>query len=404
MNEFDRDACTRFVLDKAREICTFGQRPPGSAAEQRAQELVRDELAGFCDVPPVMEPFQVAQKAFMGQHRVCGVLMLLAAIGYWISPWCAAPFSLLAFVVIIQEVLRYKLFIDPFFPKQTSFNVYGRVAPSGPLRRRVVLNGHPDGAYEWFFLYNYPKIFPVFVITSLVGMLAKIVIDLAFLIFSEGWHCGYTGTWYYVGLFQLVLLPSCVIGILFSDFRHVSPGANDNLTGTLISLGIAKYLRAAGLRLENTELVVLITGSEEAGLRGAKAFAAAHPDFANDVETIFITLDTMRDLDHFAVYNRDLNGTVAHDPAVCKLVKNAGAACGRDLPYASVFLGSSDATAFTQAGWRAVNVAAMDPAPADYYHNRRDTPDNMSPECIRFTIDVALAAVLDYDKNGLPAA
>ena len=36
-------------------------------------------------------------------------------------------------------------------------------------------------------------------------------------------------------------------------------------------------LRAAGLRLENTELVVLITGSEEAGLRGASSVSASLP-------------------------------------------------------------------------------------------------------------------------------
>jgi len=402
VNTIDRTACIDYVIRKTREVIAFGQRAPGSPAETQAQQLVKAELEACCDGPVHLEPFPVAQRAFMGQHAVCSALLLLATVGYWISPWCAAPLSMLAFVVIVQEVLRYKQFIDPFFAKQTSHNVYGRVKPRGEVKRRIVLNGHADAAYEWHFLYHYPKIFPLFVLSSLGGLLLKVGLDLAFLVFSNGWADGYQGLWFYLGLAQLLFLPGVYVGFRFSDFRHVSPGANDNLTGTFITVGIAKHLHAAGQQLENTELVVLITGSEEAGLRGAKAFVEKHPDFADDVETIFVAVDTMRDLEHFTIYHRDLNGTVKHDAAVCKLLKDAGTACGRDLPYGSVFLGSSDGTAFTQGGWRAAAIAAMDPAPSDFYHNRRDTADNMSEECIGATIDILLSAMETYDRQGLP--
>lgn len=403
MASFDRAGCVAYVLEMTRTCVAFGQRPPGSEAEAQTQRLVQAELAGCCDGEVRIEPFQVAQKAFMGQHRVCAVLMLISAGLFWGSPYVALPFSLLALLVIVQEVLRYKQFIDPFFAKQTSYNVLGRQTPHGTLKRRVVLTGHPDAAYEWFFLYNFPKIFPIFVITSLLSMLGKVGLDLlgvGLLSFAPTTFAAWWGTLCQV---QWLLLPGCVVGFLFTDFRHVSHGANDNLSGTWITVGIAKFLRAAGESLENTELVVLSAGSEEAGLRGAKAFVEAHPDFTRDVETIFLVVDTIRDLDHMMVYHRDLNGTVAHDPAVCRLLKDAGTACGRDLPYGSVFLGSSDGTAFTQAGWRAASLAAMDPAPADYYHNRRDTPDNMDGECIGVAIDVLLTAVREYDTHGLPA-
>jgi hypothetical protein len=85
------------------------------------------------------------------------------------------------------------------------------------------------------------------------------------------------------------------------------------------------------------------------------------------------------------------------------LLKNAGQAKGRDLPYGSIFLGSSDGTAFTQGGMRAAAFAAMDPAPADYYHNRRDTPDNMDTHCLGVAIGIVAEAVRQYDEDGLPA-
>ena len=164
-----------------------------------------------------------------------------------------------------------------------------------------------------------------------------------------------------MGLAQLAFVPGAVSGIWFTSFRHVSPGANDDLSGALLVAGLAKYLRAGGIQPEHTELVYLITGSEEAGLRGAKAFTRRHRDDWRDVPTVVVTLDTIRDLDHLHVYNRDRNGTVRHDPLVCQLLHDAGRRCGVELGYATVYLGSSDAAAFTLAGHRAAALCAWIP-------------------------------------------
>ena len=66
-----------------------------------------------------------------------------------------------------------------------------------------------------------------------------------------------------------------------------------------------------------------------------------------------------------------------------------------------IFIGSSDAAAFSQAGIPSAALCAMDPHPAAYYHNRRDNWDNMDPLCIRKTAEVLLAAIEQYDANGL---
>jgi aminopeptidase YwaD len=147
--------------------------------------------------------------------------------------------------------------------------------------------------------------------------------------------------------------------------------------------------------------VYLITGSEEAGLRGAKAYARRHRREWQDVETIVISLDTMRDLPYLYIFSRDQNGLVAHDPRVCRLLQDAGRRCGLELRLACIFIGSSDAAAFSQAGIPAAALCAMDPHPAAYYHNRRDNWDNMDPLCIRKTAELLLAAIEEYDVKGL---
>ena len=174
--------------------------------------------------------------------------------------------------------------------------------------------------------------------------------------------------------------------LCYNEHKKVAPGAADNLSGALCVTELVKWMKANDAALEHTEVVALVTGSEEAGLEGAKAHVAAHRSQLEETPTIAIAVDTMAELAHLHIYNRDLNGRVAHDPAVCALLRDAGKACGLDLKYATVTIGSSDGTAFTQAGVPAAAIAAMNPAPAHYYHNRHDTVEVLEEACLVKTL------------------
>ena len=178
-----------------------------------------------------------------------------------------------ALLTLVLEVGLYWQFIDKLFPKQTSHNVLGIQRPSGLVSRRFVLNAHADAAFEWRWHYHFPKLVPFLVYYGFASVVIVFCIDAV--VAAREW-CGVYGSGLRVvaGVTQLAFVPGALIGIWFTSFRHVSPGANDDLSGALIVVGLAKFLRASGIRPENTELVYLITGSEEAGLRGAKAFAA----------------------------------------------------------------------------------------------------------------------------------
>lgn len=394
-------ACAQYIVDQTRTVVAqYGVRPPGSEGEAACCRHVQRELEACCDSPVAMEPFTVSPKAFMGFQYVTGSLFLLALGLYPFSPLLAAGASLLAMIVVVQQLIRYKLLLDPFFPKATSHNVIGRIAPSGPVKRRIILNGHPDAAYEWRWLYKFPGLFPLITGYTLVG---QVLLALSTFAAAGLYLADIVTPLYWIGLAQWLAFPAALLSMGFTTFRHVSPGANDNLSGTFMAVGIAKHLREAGIRLQNTELMIVITGSEEAGLRGAKAYVDRHAAEFRGVETVALALDTFRDLDHLVIYSKDLNGTLKHDPAVCQLLKNAGTARGRDLAYGSIFLGASDGTAFTQGGMRAAAFAAMDPAPADYYHNRRDTPDNMDLNCLGVATGIVAEAIRQYDEAGLPA-
>jgi hypothetical protein len=399
------EAWTAYVLETTRHVIeSFGPRPPGSEGERRAQEFVRDQLLTSVDGLVQVESFPVAQKAFFALPPLTSLLLLAAVAAHWIAPWPALAASSMAVLLILFELILYRQFLDPFFPKSISTNVVGVQPPSGKVSRRLVLNAHTDAAYEWRWHHRFPRAFPLLLYYGLASLAVVVVIDVLMAILAlvaPGGAEGKGVVWLALGAVQLLCVPGGLAGLGFTTFHHVSPGANDDLSGVFLVTGLAGYLRRSGTRLENTELVFLITGSEEAGLRGAKAFTRRHRGQWQDVPTIVITLDTIRDLAHLHVYEHDRNGTVRHDPAVCELLREAGRQCGLELGSASVFLGSTDATAFTLAGIRSAALCAMDPRPAHYYHNRRDNWDDMGPECIRKTSEVILEAVRQYDRAGL---
>ncbi len=403
LNKEQIAACTQYVMERARFVIeSYGLRPPGSEAERKTQELVKSDLEACCDGPVSMEEFPVAQKAFFSMQAIGGVLTLTGFVLYWVHPAFALLLGLAAIFILYHQLLKYHLLLDTFFPKKPSYNVAGKQSPSGPMKRRFILNGHPDAAYEWRFNYLAPKYFPLIVLYTLAGLVVALlgsgIATVATLLAPES-----TGTLTTtIGYVMAAFVPGSILGMLFNNFGMVAGGANDNLTGTFISTGILRQFREHGVRLQNTELMAVITGSEEAGLRGAKAWAKRHREECKDVETVVIAIDTIRDLEHLMIYNKDLNGTLAHDPAVCQLLKQASLNLGLDLKWGTVTLGSSDGTAFTQEGYRCAAVCAMDPHPAHYYHNRRDTWEDMNPECLNVTIELLVEAIRIYDEQGLP--
>lgn len=399
LNDSQINTCAAYVMERIKHVIeAFGPRAPGSEGERKAQEFIREELEACCDGGVSLESFQVAGKAFFAMTAVAS-LFFLASVALWtVHPLVSMVLDMTGLAVLYFQLVRYRLFLDPFFPKSTSHNVYGRIRPSGEIRRRVILSGHADAACEWRFSYLAGSLFRFIMIGLFVGLGGIVLFHIAG---TVAWLAG-EGVWAAVQRFmplQWVLSPALVIAFFFSNLNLTVPGANDNLTGVFVAVGIARFLKDAGVRLENTELVIASLGSEEAGLRGAKDFAEKHREEFGDVETIFIALETLRDLEYLKVYNRDMNGIVKHDEEVCRLLRDAGKDCGLDLPYASVFLGSSDAAAFSQAGWKAGMLAAMDPGPPLYYHTRLDNWDNMDEKCLCKSIAVVCAAISRYDAD-----
>ena len=394
---------TNFSVRGIKKICKdVGPRPAGSEQEHEAQKLMAAELDGACDKVEI-EPFDVHPGAFLGWILTDGIMMIAAIVLFFFGMSAIAlALCALSLIFAIVEFLLYKKLLDPFFPKKTSHNVVAVRKPKGEVKRRIIFSGHADSANEWrFTYYGGSKLLVPIIGLSFVGILLGLVLGIWTVAAGHAFSAADSGALNVMRYVFLAWIPILFTALFFENKKRPVMGANDDLTGCFISMAVVKYMQQHDIRFENTEVWVVLTGSEEAGLRGAKAFCKAHKNELSDVETVFVGLDTIRDYDFAAVYSRDLTGTVKNDAGACALVKEAAKQTGLDLPYKSVFFGATDAAAVTQAGMKAVSVAAMDPAPAKYYHTRLDTADNLDIKTVEAVLGVALETAFLFDEKGL---
>lgn len=400
-----------YAVRGIKNVCkNIGPRFSGSEAEKKGIEYMAEDLKTCCDEVKV-ESFPVHPWAFLGWVPLCAVLFSVASVLFFVGQFfnlvplfiVAAVLVAVGFFFIITEFLFYQETLDKFAPKKTSHNAIGIRKASGEAKRRIILSGHADSSMEWrFTYYGGPKLLIPMIAGALIGSLATAVCCVLGVVFSFTNPEMVTSTTFDIISYVLLGFILMFIGItFFYDKKRIVEGANDNLSGCFVSMAVLKYLEDNGIRFENTEIWCVCTGSEETGLRGAKAFCKAHGKELEDIETVFLGLDTVRDFDFMAVYSRDMTGTVKNDPQVCNLLAEGAKNAGYDLPFKSVFLGASDAAAVTKYGMKAATFAAMDPAPARYYHTRLDSADNLDLKTIEAGVDICLETVFLYDEKGL---
>ena len=402
---------TNYAIKSIKNVCkSFGPRPVGSEAEAKAQEYMKADLEKFCDEVK-REEYQCSDKAFMSWVFVGATLMLLNMVLFTLGISIGGLIlTLLTAFFIVGEFILYKPVLDVFFKKVTSGNVYGVRKASGEAKKRIVLVGHTDSAFEWTYTYKGGRpVVATIIFGSVISLLISIVANVYAMIHFEGvvggfiWSAESGIALKVMAVLMYLTAPILIAAYRFCNFKNPVMGANDNLTGCFISCAAAKFLSDNDIRFENTEVAVLCAGGEEAGLRGTKAFLKANKDAlkADGVETIFFTIDTIRELDYPQIYDKDMTGMVKSDMRVAKLIQTAAKNVGLDVPIGPISLGATDSAAASQAGFPASSFVAMDPTPAKYYHTRLDTADNLSAQAIDTTVKLALEAVFLYDEQGI---
>lgn len=392
-----------YIVKEITYICkNLGKRDPGSEGEKQACEYMAKVLKEDCGADRVsIESFEEHPGSFYGWITIDIILCMIAIGLMFVAPLISALLLILAVITMVLQFGLYKKFIDFLFKKKTGHNVTAIKSCKGEVKRRILFNGHADAAWEWPVNYMFGGVgFDIHIFLGIGSLLYYLVLAII-AVCSGKLFMGVDGTLQKCALWGLICVPFVLLLFGMVNYKRVVDGANDNLTGCYMGIALMKALQDEGIELEDTEIGVIICGSEEAGLRGSLAWCEAHKGEFQDVPTFIYSYDTIHDPKYLMTNYRDLNGTVPSDKDVSDLFMESAEQLGIPCIHGMVPFpgGATDNAAFNKAGFRATGITGLNHKLERYYHTRLDSYDNLNEKGIAECFAVS-AKVLENFVNG----
>lgn len=403
-----KDEAAKYMLQEITHICkNLPKRDPGSEGEKLSIEYMAEQLKNDCGCDKVnIDSFEVHPKSFFGWVYFTITFVLLAIAAFFFAPVLSMIFVFIGLFIVTISFGLYTKAMDWAFPKKTSHNVYATKKPTGEVKRRIFFNGHPDAVWEWPVNYHFGGVaFEAHSVICILGAVYYFVLGLLYVI-KYGVHFGLPADFsdpLVIAAFVGFIFIPFLIGLYFiANYKRVVDGANDNLSGCYIGIALLKFLQDNNIEFENTEIGVLNTGSEEAGTRGAMAFADQHKGDFDDVPTFVYSFDTIFDPEQLMVNYRDLNGLVKSDKDACDLFLKS--ARELDIPckkgWVPPFGGCTDTVPLNRI-IRAAGITGLNHKLENYYHTRRDTYDNMNLEGLANCFAITAKTLEHFDAGEL---
>jgi hypothetical protein len=261
------------------------------------------------------------------------------------------------------------------------------------MKQIVLVSGHHDSAYEFPLQERLGPRFSSFILLTIgLGLVTVILCIVRFLI---------------LGLIPALipLLDWMIIIPIISAFpmltfasrlrsNRVVLGANDNLSGVAVTLGVGEWLQNNPLK--HTE-VWLVSFACEENMRGSKRFAASHKAELQDAYLL-----------NFDGVGAGLLYVLTAEPMylttltseLCNLVLDAAEEAGLEVASGVPSFGGTDASNFIKAGLRATAVVSISEGGfLENWHTLNDTPDNIDESVLVDAVMLAIAVLKKMDTN-----
>jgi Peptidase family M28 len=392
-----------WMRERLDELCS-GERESASEGERRAAEWLAGELrvAGARDARVEEEP--EANGTFwwpIGLLAGAGVLAGLAARrGGRATRAVAAVTGAAASALIADELPPGKRRFRRLLPKRSAHHVLAEIGPAD-AERTVVLMAHHDAAHTAFFFNP--------AITEAIGERAPWVFEdndtspplmwptvAGPAVVAAG---AVLGSRKLTGLGTLVSAGSAAF-MAHIGAGKVVPGANDNGTGCIAQIAIARAL--AGQPPENTRVLFLST-SEEALCEGMGLFMERHAGELPIDRTFFLCLDTVGSPNLLVLRGEGMLKLREYPAPSLDLFESTADELGIDMPFRNLRLrNATDGIFPLAAGYQCVSVASCNQwkNPSNY-HWKTDTPENVDYGTVADAIRLSEAAIRRLDATWL---
>jgi len=419
---------SEYMVNLITDICdNIGPRLATRKEEHKCIDVIQKELNNYCDETFTQE-FKTAYLAYpRGLVRWGGGLCI---IGFFFLftylPYICTIMCLLGLFFAVTELLFLKEYLDVFYDKGISKNVFGIIKPKAAEtpKKYLIFGGHSDSAIELPFaklgvtamqtrLYGAIALGIFAILWSIIklillGTLAPVI---SYSIFSINWMD--------IILF-IPFVPWFIffLNILFRFFgSQIVKGANDNLSGVAVACAIAKFVSQEEYRPNNIAIICGSFGAEEAGQRGSKAFVKQTSKEILDnsytvvvescgggdgvgilsAETMYLTINGkfpfIHPIRHYPdVYNR-LN-------AAFEKTKEKKKGLPPTRIVEAKFAGT-DAVRFSEKGFPACAIVGggIETMFIKNWHSLEDTPENLNKSILNHVLNICLEFIESVDKE-----
>ena len=387
------------------ELCSW-ERGSASEGERRAADWLAGELrdAGARDVR--VEEEAGANGTFwwpIGLLAGAGALAGLGARGGGrVARAIATVTGGAAAALIADELPPGKRRFRRLLPKRSAHHVLAEIGPAD-AERRVVLMAHHDAAHTAFFFNP--------AITETVGENAPWVFEnndtspplmwptvAGPAIVAAG---AALGSRKLTGLGTLVSAGSAAF-MAHIGAGEVVPGANDNGTGCIAQLALARAF--AERPPENTRVLFLST-SEEALCEGMGLFMERHASELPVDRSFFLCLDTVGSPNLLVLRGEGMLNLREYPAASLELLDSTADELGIEMPFRNLRLrNATDGIFPLAAGYQCVSVASCNQwkNPSNY-HWRTDTPDQVDYGTVADAVRLSEAVIRKLDESWFTA-
>ncbi len=357
---------------------TYKRQPCGEHESQLADTL-KNDLSTFCDNVSE-ETFNANQKAYILSNFLVFMFMLLAGaaaiLGYFLN-------DLIVIASLLFSVLALLAYFGAFGGTSKdlpSRNIFAARNCTGEVKNRIIIEANLDAPFKRKLSLGAERGLKFF---NLILILLDIAFSVVSILIAYG-QLAFGGADYIIyGSFVIPFFSIIPIVLSRSVIASAStPGVADNLIGCYTACGALRYMSEMDLRLENTELCVLLTGAKAAKFAGAKAYCDSHKDADAKTDTTVISVNT--------IYDVATTTVISDNKDAEKLIKDAAEIAEVKLVESNPKYISSAKKIFKKSGYKFATVTSLtDEAPA-FYGNAEDTAYNISVPAIEAAIKIIL--------------
>ncbi len=366
---------------KSRQACSQG--------EEEVQKHLQAELQNFCD-EVYAESFTVKINTRKISSIFTFIFMLLSATAIVLANFVTEVILFASVGFSIFDIASMIGLFNKFSKGKKSLNVIAKRNSLGVATHKVVFCANTDAPFKRRISKKAQKFVNN---VTIIGIILHLFYDATML-----------GSTYYK-LFDIEFMPVMsivsyaltvfvlfpLISIFAVNTGSSNPGVADNLSGSFACVGAMRYLSEFDLKLDNTDVCVVLTGAKNAGLAGAKAYIDAHGDDDKKTDALFVCVDTLKGVETLSIKSGTSKGT----KLVFQAAENANLS---PLDCKAKYL-KGDATVFSKAGINCATITTLSATAPDFYGTELDNIDNLDIKSTEATINILLESAYLVDSK-----